>query len=152
MALTNATLTVKLVESLTLNGNNYGGTITKTFTVDEIFKRIVLCPGSADTTVVTFNAAVSGADGAIDEDFPEYLRITNLDGTNSVNLGFVGDASNFQVLLGAGETYIMGAVKAGMKGEADTSPAFSLEDMVKIIADPGANAVELEIFIAGKSS
>ena len=154
MALTNATLTVKVVESLTLNGNSYGGTTTKTFTVDEVLKRIVLCPASVVTTLVTFAAAVStdASKVNVDEDFVEYIRITNLDGTNPVTLDIIGDASLAQYSLGAGESFLLHSTKSSFVGEADTTSSASLADVVSIQADPGGNPVECDIFVAGKNS
>ena len=53
--ITAATLTVRVVESISLNGSAQGA--SNSFTIDsinEIFKRIVTCPANQDTTVATF--------------------------------------------------------------------------------------------------
>ena len=148
--ITNATMTVTITESVTLNGQQQGGTNTLSISaIDEVFKRIVTCPASQTTTVLTFNADVHGAAGAIDLQDAKYIRITNKDDTNALELAVVGAATLYQVELAAGESHILGNPEALMLAEADTSPSFgTMADLGSIQVNPGGNAIDVEVFVA----
>ena len=82
-----ADLTVTITEAVTLNGGSRGSTNTLTVTgVDDVYHRIVTCPASADTTLAVFKSTEAIADGGIDIENTRYIRVTNLDNTNPVNL------------------------------------------------------------------
>ena len=149
--ISNATLTVTITESVSLNGSEQGATNTLTISnIDEVFKRIVTCTASQTTTLLTFNAAVHGAAGAIDLQDCKYIRITNKDDTNALELAVVGAATLYQVELAAGETHILGNPEALMLAEADTSPSFgTMADLGSIQVNPGGNAIDVEVFVAG---
>ena len=149
--ISNATLTVTITESVSLNGSEQGATNTLTISnIDEVFKRIVTCTASQTTTLLTFNAAVHGAAGAIDLQDCKYIRITNKDDTNALELAVVGAATLYQVELAAGETHILGIPEALMLAEADTSPSFgTMADLGSIQVNPGGNAIDVEVFVAG---
>ena len=145
-----ATLTVTLTESISLNGREQGATNSFTVAnVDETMKRIVTCPASATTTVATFAAATSTSVGAIDVDDCKYIRVTNLDSTNAVELAVVGAATLYQVTLAAGQSHVLGSPDACMLAEADTSPSFGvMADVASLQVNPDSNAVSVELFIA----
>lgn len=145
-----ATLSVTLTEDLTLNGYQQGGTNSFTIaSITQAFKRIITVEASNDATVLTFGATVHAAAGAQDVGSVKYIRITNLDSSNSVTLGMVGASDNFQLVLAAGQSFVMGSPDDCMLGETDTSPAFaSLEDLATVVVDTAANAVQLEVFTA----
>ena len=146
-----ADLTVTLTESVTLQGESRGSTNTLTIgSVESTLERIVTCPASQTTTVATFNSNVYGAAGAIDIEDTKYIRVTNLDSTNAIELAVVGAASLYQVALKAGESHILGSPDDLMLAEADTSPSFgTMADLGSIQIHPGSNAVKVELFIAG---
>ena len=99
--ISNATLTVTITETVTLNGTDQGATNTLTVAnVDEIYKRILTCPASNTTTIATFNSDAHGAANAIDIEDSKYIRVTNKDDTNAVELAIVG-ATLYQVTLAA---------------------------------------------------
>ena len=114
-----ATLTTTVTESLTLNGSQQGGTVTKSITgINNVFKRIVTVAANNDTTIASFHSDQHDDDGTIDVEQVKYMRITNLDGSNSVNLSFQIDAGeddsaadeSATLLLEAGMTFSMGGV------------------------------------------
>ena len=148
--ISNATLTIKITESISLNGTAQGATNTLTIaSIDEIFKRIVTCTASQTTTLLTFNAAVHGAAGAIDLQDCKYIRITNKDDTNALELAIVGAATLYQVAVAAGQSLVLGSPDDLMLAEADTSPSFgTMADVASIQVNPGSNAVDVEILIA----
>lgn len=145
-----ATLTVTLTEELTLNGAAIGGTNTLSIaSIDEVTKRIVTCTASQTTTVLTFAASVHTSVQAIDVNDCKYVRITNLDSANAVELAMVGAATLYQVTLAAGQSHVLGSPDDLMLAEADTSPSFgTMADIASIQCNPGGNAVSLEVFTA----
>ena len=145
-----ATLTTTVTESVVLNGSNQGSSNTLSITgINDVTKRIVSCPASATTTVLTFNDAVTGAAGAVDTQLSKYVRITNLDSTNPVELAVVGAATCYQVTLAAGHSHVLGSADDLMLAEEDTSPSFgTMADIVTLQVNPAGNAVSVELFIA----
>ena len=145
-----ATLTTTVTESVVLNGSNQGSSNTLSITgINDVYKRIVSCPASATTTILTFNDAVSGAAGAVDAQLSKYIRVTNLDSANPVELAVVGAATLYQVTLAAGHSHVLGSADDLMLSEADTSPSFgTMADIVTLQVNPGGNAVSIELFIA----
>jgi hypothetical protein len=145
-----ATLKVKIQEDIILGNQDYGSKrILEISSIDEINKRILTCPASQTTTIAVFNSNAYGAAGAIDIEDSKYIRVTNLDGSNSVELAIVGAATLYQVKLGAGESHVLGSADDLMLSEADTSPSFgTMADLGSIQVNPGGNAVSVELFIA----
>ena len=82
-----AILNVTHTESITLNNQQFGATNTFSISgINDVYKRIVTCPSGSDTTVAIFDSTEAIADGSIDVQEAVYVRVTNLDSTNSVNL------------------------------------------------------------------
>ena len=144
------TLKVKIQEDIVLDNQDYGSKrILEISSIDEVYKRIVTCPASQTTTVVVFNSNVYGANGAIDVEDSKYIRITNLDSSNAVEIGLIGAATNYQVTLAAGQSHILGSADDLLLAEADTSPSFgTMTDLGKISCRPNGSAVNLEVFVA----
>lgn len=149
--ITAATLTVTLTESLSLGGNNFGGSKELTIaSITEAFKRVVRCMNSQTTTIATFSGNAFASANAIDLEDAKYIRVTNLDDTNDVEVAVVGAATLYQVRLSAGESHILGAPDDLMLAEADTSPSFgTMADIASIQVNPAGNDVDVEIFVAG---
>ena len=146
-----ADLTVTGTESVTLQGEARGSTNTLTVaSVEHTMERIVTCPASQTSTVLSFNSNVYGSAQALDVEDTKYLRITNLDSSNALELAVVGAATLYQVALRAGESHILGSPDDLMLAEADTSPSFgTMADVASIQANPGGNAIKVEVFVAG---
>ena len=152
-----ANLVTTITESITLNGKERGSTNTLTIgSVTEIFHRIVTCPSGQDTTVATFQAATNTSDGALDLDNVKYIRLTNLDDSNPINLslqvagGEDGTANmSTTILVAAGRSFIMGAPHDGIALDDDAaSIVTSLVDLESLLVDPSSNNVTIEVFIA----
>ena len=161
-----ATLTVTHTESVTLNGAARGSTNSLSITgVDDIYHRIVTCIANVDTTVAHFNTQVDVEDSGIDTQDTKYIRVTNLDSAYPVNLSLQIDITesgsgaadpneNMTILLAAGESFIMGtphdSIAVGESGASGASiQSAALHDLESILVDPGTNAVQVEVFIAG---
>ena len=155
--MTTATLSVTHTESITLNNREQGGTKTYTIaSIADVYKRTVTCPAGSDTTVATFQTLTSTSDNALDLELTKYIRVTNLDASNSVNLslqvaGAEGGTANMSttILLAAGETFTMGVPHDGIGIDDDAAGIItSLNDLESILIDPGSNAVAVEVFVA----
>ena len=145
-----ATLKVKIQEDIVLSNQDYGSKrILEIASIDEVMKRIVTCAASQTTTIAVFNSNAYGAAGAVDIEDSKYIRITNLDSSNAVELAVVGAATLYQVNLAAGQSHILGSADGLMLSEADTSPSFgTMADLGSIQVNPGGNAVDVELLIA----
>tara|TARA_R110002012_G_scaffold276548_1_gene463542 strand:+ start:1026 stop:1472 length:447 start_codon:yes stop_codon:yes gene_type:complete len=145
-----ATLKVKIQEDIVLGNQDYGSKrILEIGSINEIMKRVVTCAASQTTTIGVFNSNAYGAAGAIDIEDSKYIRVTNLDGSNSIELAVVGAATLYQVKVGAGQSHVLGSADDLMLSEADTSPSFgTMADLGSIQVNPGGNAVDVELFIA----
>jgi len=152
-----ANLTVTLTESVTLNGSVRGSTNQLTITgIEQVMERIVTIPNDQDTTVLLTKGTVSTSDGAIDIHDTKYIRITNLDSTNSVTLSLQIDSGeddssadeNCSILLEAGKTFMLGTPHDSIAvGTSGVIPG--LHDLESILVDSGSNAVKVEVFVAG---
>jgi hypothetical protein len=152
-----ATLNVTITEELTLNGADRGSTNTLSVaSVTQVYHRIVTCPASSDSTIATFQTLTSTSDNAVDLEDAKYVRVTNLDASNPVNLSLQvsvdedGAAdSSATLLLDAGRSFIMGATHDGIVvDDDDAAIVTALTDLESILIDPGSNAVSVEVFIA----
>ena len=153
-----ATLTVTHSENIRLNGTQQGS--SNSFTIDsitQIFKNIVTVPSGADTTIAAFKSTVGTADGALDVENVKYIRVTNLDSTNPVNLSFQIDAgeddsaademATFQLL--AGQSWIMGdADECASVDDDAASIDVTFHPLESIIADSVSENVQVEVLIA----
>ena len=146
-----ADLTVTITESVSLEGETRGS--TNTLTVGSILhtmERIVTCTASQTTTIASFAASVHTSVHALDVDDTKYIRVTNLDSTNALELAVVGAATLYQVTLRAGESHILGCPDDLMLAEGDTTPSFgTMADIASIQVNPGGNAIKVELFVAG---
>ena len=148
-----ATLTVTLVEVITLNGQDKGATNTLTIAaVTEVSQRIVNVPTS-EVAILAMGTAV--ASGQFVESDVRYIRITNKDDTNHVTLTFKNENDDeFAVKLDYGQSFIYngdlsGGVVDTMDGIDGTGLSLSLGDLVNITALANTAACDLELFVAG---
>ena len=153
-----ADLTVTLTESITVDGHQYGG--TKSFVVSGIndaYKRVLTVPAGADTTLVNFKSTVGTSDGAMDIENVKYIRVTNLDGSNSVNLSLQIDAGkddstaddSATILLEAGKSFILGTPHNSVAVDSTSESIItSLNDLESILVDSSSHAVRIEVLIA----
>ena len=155
-----ATLTSTITENITLNGADRGSTNTLSVaSVTQVFHRIVTCPTGQDTTVATFASTAddSAVSGSLDVEDVKY--ITNLDGTNPINLSLQVDAGendtaadeSASILVAAGRSFIMGVPSEGFAvsdANADIITGANLHNLESLLIDPLSNSVTVEVFIA----
>ena len=150
---TAADLNVTITESITLNGVVYGNTKTTTITTNTKAEQRIMSiagkGGSGDTytTIVGFGSEDSASD-VRSADF-KYVRITNLDNTNTLNLRLSNgtdfvympvEAGDSIVLMGSGIDHT--AVSGG--DEANTIVAFTAIDAQ---SNETSTAIDIEFLV-----
>jgi hypothetical protein len=150
--LTAATLTVKIHESISLNGKDQGGTTSLSLSsINEISKRIVTVTTS-EVEVIAMSTAAST--GTYIEGDVRYMRFTNLDDTNHITLTFKNENNDeFAVKLDKGQSFIYnGDISGGVVDTMDaidgTGLTMSLGDLVNVTADADTASCDMEIFVA----
>jgi len=144
---TTETLTVSVVETITLNGTTYDKTTTQNITgIGQYNSRVYQLKASTTHTLVEF--ASSPTSGEFDTEDFKYMRITNLDDTNAINLTFAEESNvgcGFQ--LDAGESFVISAlvVDSNTSGAAITTLGHSITDLFIVT---GANETDVEIVVA----
>lgn len=146
-----ANLTVTLTEAIVINGAQRGSTNNLTVTdITDTFERVITCPHSATTTIATFSSNVYDSAGAIDKENVRYIRVSNLSDTFDVEIGVAGAASNYSMLIPAGNSHIIARADNVLLAEADAVPQYgALADLAKLEIRPTATTdVDVEIFVA----
>ena len=153
-----ADLVTTITETLTLNGSQQGATNTFTIAgINDVYKRIVTCPSGSDTTIAIFDSTEAIADGSIDIQEAKYVRVTNLDTSNSVNLSIQLDSDeddsaaneSATCLLAAGQSFVIGTPHESFHVNDDAATIITaLTDIESILIDPSSNAVKMEVIVA----
>lgn len=143
-----ASLTVTIKEEVTINGKDRGNTNSVTIdNVTETFNR-VLTITNTEQTVLQFQASRPSGAAFVDASL-QYLRITNLDGSNTVDLRIQDTANTkeYFVRLGSTESYVLFNDKIDANEANDE--AISISQIEKISADATGSSGEtadIEIF------
>ena len=150
--ITAATLTVTITEEITLNGVDQGGTNTLTIgSVTETSRRIVEVPTS-EITILSFQATNPGA-GTFDEADVRYIRLTNKDDTNFIQITIASENSNESAhKLEAGHSMLISTSAEGVVNVHDASASaltVSFDDITSVTALADTAACDLEYFVAG---
>ena len=159
-----ADLIVTIREELTLNGDSHGAKNTLTISdIDEVFRRIVTCPANNETTIARFRSSVGNVSGtatydsALDVQDVKYVRVTNLDSSNSLKLSLQievgeddsGADTSASILVEAGKSFILGSPHDGINlSDTNANLVTDLVDLDSLVVQPGSNAVNVEVYIA----
>jgi len=142
-------MTVTIQEELTINGKDRGSKNAISISnVTETFNR-VLTVTNTEQTILEFQAT-NPSGGALVDTTMQYLRITNLDASNTVDLRIQDTANTkeYFVQIGASESYVLFNDKMDCDSAAvDTT--ISLSQIEKISADAtgtGGETADIEIF------
>ena len=164
--ITAATLTVKLTETISLNGRNQGSAQTLTIPlITNISKSIITCLTAAEVAILAV-ATTDSTDlsksylaGQFDEDKVRYIRITNLDDEYWVNLTLRNsgnaNANEIGIRLDSGQSFIynpdleVGTRQTIMSSTSALSlGAISMNHLIDICGIAKTADVELEVFVA----
>ena len=153
--LSSATMTVRIVESIKLNGTEQGAINTKTISsIAEISKRIITVTVT-ESTIATFSSAVASAGHYVAADV-RYMRFTNKDDTNFITLTFRNqDNDEVAIKLDAGQSFIWNgdnsngvAAVFNATQDADAASDTAFGSLTNIQADANSGSCDLEMFIA----
>ena len=157
--ITAADLKVKITEECILNGKDQGGTTELTIaSISDIYKRIVTCPANSETTLAHFHSSVAdGILAPLDMENVKYIRVTNLDDTESIKLSLQSDVGeddsaadeSATLLLEAGKSFMMGVPNDGIGiSDADANLVTDLVDLESLVIFTTGSTVDVEIFVA----
>ena len=154
----NATLKVTVEEEITLNGQRQDcKNVLRISDINEIYKRILTCPANNETTVASFHGEVYSDDSTVDKENVKYIRVTNLDGAESLTLSLQIDLNeddsaadeSASILLGPGQSFVMGTPHDAINvSDANANVLTDLMDLESLLVQPGSNAIDVEIFVA----
>ena len=143
-----ATLTVTIEEELTINGKDRGSKNTIAIaSVTETFNR-VLTVDNTEQTVLQFQAT-RPAGGAFTDATMQYLRITNLAASNTVDLRIQDTANTkeYFVRIGASESFVLFNDKIDADATAGTTIALTQIELISAEATgTGGQTADIEIF------
>ena len=147
--ITSATMTVTITEKINLNGKDQGSKNTLSITgISEISSRIV-------TATTDKLELLSFGKGSFVKANVRYMRFTNLDDTNHLNLFFTNESDDeFAVKLDKGQSFIYNGDLVG--GTVDTMDANNaaaassgqLADLVKVSVQTDSDSCDLEYIVA----
>ena len=162
-----ADLIVTIREELTLNGDSHGAKNTLTISdIDEVFRRILTCPANNETTIARFRSSVGNASGtatfdsALDVQDVKYVRVTNLDGSNSLTLSLQvevgeddsGADTSTSLLVESGKSFMLSSPHDGIgavaSGSYNANLVTDLVDVDSLVVQPGSNSVDVEVYVA----
>ena len=139
-------LSVTISEELILDGNDRSNTHTATFTVNELDHR-VLTIYNTEKSILLFDTANEA--GTIEDGNLAYLRITNLDISDTVTLRIRDAAQEFMVRLKAGGSFILTEDKLDADEAGIEATPIVLSQINKISAvSSDASGSKLEVYAA----
>jgi hypothetical protein len=113
-----ADLVTTISETVTLNGSLRGSSNSVTTTdIVDVVERILTCTHSQTTTIAVFDAFPYSSAGAFDVDRCRYIRVTNLDLENNIELAIVTTNTNYQVTITGGNSHVLSLAEAVAIGE-----------------------------------
>ena len=142
-----ATMTVKITEDIVLNGVNQGGTNTLSIgSINEVHKFIKTVDTGGFRTLVLFDNTVAA--GTLDADLVKYVRVTNLDDTNYIDIR-VKATDSFTYRLTAGASLVLGGgTDTALEGVASGDAPASGVDIAEIKGQANTASVDVEVFCA----
>ena len=153
-AYSSATLTVKVTESLTIDGRDYGGSSSTTIASVKNVSRRIETITTTEAVIVNFDSVVGP--GQYTPAAVAYMRFTNLDDTNFITLTLKNSAGDeCAIKLDAGQTFILAGDNSGGMASmmnatenADADSSTNLANLADIQADADTASCDLEVYIA----
>ena len=151
-----ADLTVTITETITINGQSLGGSNVQSFQsandpadpITSVYKRIVPVPLTKITLITNTASAVGGS--TFDEDLVKYVRVTNKDDTNYVDLVVANsEGDEFCLRLKAGTSFILWDQNDMLNADnAGVTPGAGMEGVASIEAIADTAVCDVEVFVA----
>tara|TARA_R100000322_G_C5346648_1_gene167152 strand:+ start:10 stop:477 length:468 start_codon:yes stop_codon:yes gene_type:complete len=148
-----ATLTTTVTETLTLNGQKYNSTQTKSIaSITQCLTTVITC-NDTESVLLTFADDATGI-GTFDRHSVSYLRISNLDATDYITLAFKdGTASVYAVRVDAGSSFVVPISNTSnetplMFATNDNANVSTMVEIDTITADASSGTVDVEVYLA----
>jgi len=147
-----ADLKVTIKESINLNNTSYGSTRSATYKdITDVYKRTLTLTADAVINLYTTDAAKTQG-SVLDRDSIKYVRISNLESSEAINVKITqGSADVTWLQVAAGDSLILGTHSDAMDAEAETDISSPTLDNIAQV-DASANTTEttarIEIFVA----
>ncbi len=152
-----ATMKTFINEQVTLAGVTHRYRAEKEISgINEVYHRVTTVPANTNMSIASFKTADNTDTGNLDLDSIVYIRITNLDSSNSVTLNLLLDIAedgsaaggNVALKLDAGKSFIHCSPHDGiMCSDSSASAITDLKDLQSILVDSGSNSVNIEVLI-----
>lgn len=134
-----ADLTYRIKETLTVNGKVVGNDVSKTVSgINSYYQAVITVPISTPVPLLAFAAAESF--GTIADASLRYLRITNLNGTSTVDIKFSNGSETIVTQIGGGSSLVITYDQMDIDGVG-----FAQLDNITGVASA---ASDVEIFVA----
>jgi hypothetical protein len=145
-----ADLTTTVTESVVLNGALRGNTNSVTTTgINDVFERIVTCVRTQRTTIANFDTFPYTSSVAINVTNAKYIRVTNLDSTNPIELAIQTTTSSYTITITAGNSHILSEAAAIALGEVGAPTFGTMLNLSALIVQPvGAFDIQVGVFVA----
>ena len=147
-----ANLTVNIVESYSLNGVDYGNSMSKTYIDNgQVSQRVMSIAGQgagteADPLVFTDILELSTVDGqgqVVKSEY-KYFRINNLDTVNTLNLRFLTTGTEYvSVKVLPGSTFLL--MDNGLDVTSSATGAITFTEITKIAGQSSSATVAIDV-------
>jgi len=136
-----ANFTLKIIEQLTLNGDDVGSSITQTIgNINYIDNRILSVPSGSITTIFSMDT-VPGAGTFVTSSF-QYGRITNNSTTVPVKLIVSSSTEAMSFLISTGSSFLLSTSKI-----TGSTSGLSFNDIKSVKIEPSGSAASIEYYI-----
>ena len=136
-----AIFTLKIIEQLTLNGDDVGSSITQTINnINYIDNRILNIPTGSVTTIFSMDS-VPGAGTFVSSSF-QYGRITNNSTIVPIKLIVSSSTEAMSFLIATGSSFLLSTSKI-----TGSTSGLSFNDIKSVKIEPSGSAASIEYYI-----
>jgi len=136
-----ANFTLKIIEQLTLNGDDVGSSITQTISnINYIDNRILSVPSGSATTIFSMDS-VPGAGTFVTSSF-QYGRITNNSTVVPIKLIVSSSTEAMSFLIATGSSFLLSTSKI-----TGSTSGLLFNDIKSVKIEPSGSAASIEYYI-----
>ena len=136
-----ANFTLKIIEQLTLNGDDVGSSVTQTINnINYIDNRILSIPSGSITTIFSMDS-VPGAGTFVTSSF-QYGRITNNSTVVPIKLIVSSSTEAMSFLIATGSSFLLSTSKI-----TGSTSGLNFDDIKSVKIEPSGSAASIEYYI-----
>ena len=136
-----ANFTLKIIEQLTLNGDDVGSSVTQTINnINYIDNRILNIPSGSVTTIFSMDS-VPGAGTFVTSSF-QYGRITNNSTVVPIKLIVSSSTEAMSFLIATGSSFLLSTSKI-----TGSTSGLNFDDIKSVKIEPSGSAASIEYYI-----